>query len=115
MTHYLTTTLSDDRERRPVIGIGVPWARCVIYVCEHGTPQCLSTTDPLILLECLEGRCGHPSNGVGVDAPVRYQKRSCAGIKERTRQTREGFRSWLVAGGRVAGGKDDPVGIKFER
>ena len=48
------------------------------------------------------------------DRPVRDQQCAGAGIKERARKSGQRFGAWRVAGNRVAGRQDDPVGIQLE-
>jgi hypothetical protein len=62
--------------------------------------------------EMTERRCGQPGRGFGIDRPMRNARG--AGVEERARQARQGFRAGLVAGDGFASRQDHPIGIELE-
>ena len=65
-------------------------------------PQCLGSANSGVLLQSRKGACRETRRCLRVNAPVRDQKRTRAGVEERTREPREGFGAWLVTRSRVS-------------
>ena len=106
--------LADDDEWCPIGGVSVG-ATCTEQG-GHRAAHGFGAAGLGVGLELIEGLGDQLHGRPELDRPVRYEQRARARIEEGPSQARQSLRARLVvlAGRRVAGREDDPVGIEFE-
>ena len=80
---------ADQCERPPDRRIGIPRRGGVSQIAKRRLTQRLGAAGFWIGFENFECRCREPGRSFGINRPVRHQKRPCAGIEERPRETRQ--------------------------
>src|SRR5437764_611655 len=81
---------------------------------EHGTAQCLGARQRRLCRLAAERVGGEQPRRARLDRPVGDQQGARPGIEEGASQPRHRFRPGALAGSRVAGREDDPVGVELE-
>src|SRR5262249_56084825 len=69
--------------------IGIEGIAGVIHVGDHGPPECLGASNVGVALQYLECCRGQSCGRIGIDRPMRYQKRIRAAVEEAPREPRQ--------------------------
>jgi len=83
---------------------------------QHGAAQSLGPPNIRIGLKLINGPSDEIQSGLGVHRPMRDEQGAGSGVHEGARKTGQcvGARPVALAGGGVAGGKQDPIGVEFQ-
>ncbi|MGY4605700.1 hypothetical protein ACVW16_004112 [Bradyrhizobium sp. USDA 4474] len=107
-------TFADECEWPPYRRIRMARRGGVINIRQHRAPKSFGSPDFWFVFEQIESRGGQAGGSFRIHCPMRNQQRTCAGVEEATRQSRQRLGARLVAGNRVAGRQHHPICIELE-